>query len=801
MTDILASLNGPQREAVTDFEHPLLVLAGAGSGKTRVITSKIAYAISEMGYRPWEILAVTFTNKAAKEMRERVEAMCGGVMNGLEMRTFHSFGAYLLRRYGERIGLSESFNIYDDEDSVSLLQHLYPNAKKQELRPYAKFISKAKDKGEDVDYPDFSYEEGKCPDFRTRYRAYERALEEVGCVDFADLIVKTNRLLVENPDVREHLNRRFRMILVDEYQDSNGSQFNLLRNLAGPDTQVVVVGDDDQSIYRFRGAEIQNILNFPNDYPGTRTIKLEENYRSTSAILRIASSVIKNNRGRHEKTIFTRQGEGSKPELYSCLDSRDEALRVASIIRKDGNYNSTCVLYRTNAQSSEFETVFTNQRIPYQVIGALRFYDREEVKDMLALVSFLLNPRDVIAFRRMVNKPSRGIGAQSQEKVIALSEHLMDAMDEAIKTSVVSGKAKSGIQAFRDACIEAGDVIDKGVPQADFANFLMRRFGLYDYYNAEPDKMVRKTRMDNLSAFANAMSSVAPGREGLQNFIEKITLDNTVLGDDDPRDRDGVKLMTMHTVKGLEFDRVFVTGLEEAIMPGVGDVSDEDTEEERRIFYVAVTRARKELYMTYAGKRQTFGQWNYQRPSRFLGEIPAGYYKGELRNSSQGGYLDRFAFEPRWGAGGGYGSSRFEPKTARIENRPSWSSGVSLPPTKKSVKLVKAAEFKVGDRVVNPENREAGTVTKVDVRPVGTQISVRFDSGKSAIYNAAFAKLTRESAKVEWKKGDRIRIDSTGDGCVTEVSERNGKTILRVRFDDGNLGLFNSSSPAVHQLK
>ena len=796
MSDILSSLNSPQLDAVTDFDNPLLVLAGAGSGKTRVITSKIAYAIAEKNYRPWQILAVTFTNKAAKEMRERVEALCGGPMPGLEMRTFHSFGAYLLRRYGERIGLPSSFNIYDDEDSVALLASLYPNAKKQELRPYAKFIGKAKDKGQDVDYPDFAYEESKCPDFRTRYRAYEKALVDVGCVDFADLIVKTNRLLVENPDIRRQLNDRFRLILVDEYQDSNGSQFNLLRNLAGEGTQVVVVGDDDQSIYRFRGAEIKNILNFPNDYPGTRTIKLEENYRSTSSILRIASSVIKNNRGRHEKTIFTRQGEGRKPELYSCLDARDEALRVASIIRREGHYNSTCVLYRTNAQSNEFETVFTGQRIPYQVIGALRFYDREEVKDMLALISFLLNPRDVIAFRRMINKPSRGIGTQSQERVISLNEHLMDAMDEAIRTGAVSGKAKTGLQEFFGACIEAGTMIDREIPQEEFSRFLMERFGILALYDAEPDKTVRKTRMDNLSAFVNAMSSVAPGREGLQNFIEKITLDNTVLGDDDPRDRDGVKLMTMHTVKGLEFDRVFVTGLEEAIMPGSGDVGEDDIEEERRIFYVAVTRARKELYLSFAGKRQTFGHWNYQQPSRFLKEIPKDYYKGELRNSSQGGYLDRFAFEPRRSSSF---SDRFSDRTS-FENRPSWASGVSLPPTKKSVKLVKGNEFKVGDRVVNPDNREAGTVTKVDVRAVGTQITVSFDSGRSSIYNAAFAKLEREGEKVSWSAGDRVEIDNTGVGSVVDVSERNGRTILRVRFDNGNLGLFNSSSSAVHKL-
>ena len=791
MNDILSTLNQPQIEAVTDFENPLLVLAGAGSGKTRVITSKVAYAIKERGYRPYSILAVTFTNKAAKEMRERVEGMCGDT-KGLEMRTFHSFGAYLLRRYGERLGLPASFNIYDDEDSLSLLQSIYPNAKKTELRPYAKLISKAKDKGHDVDYPDFEYEESKCPDFRTRYRAYERKLEEVGCVDFADLIVKTNRLLVENPDVREQLQRRFRLILVDEYQDSNGSQFNLLSNLVGPNTQIVVVGDDDQSIYRFRGAEIENILSFPKNYPGTRVIKLEENYRSTPSILKIASAVIKNNKGRHEKTIFTRQPDGMKPELFGCLDSKDEALRVASVINRDKDYNNTCILYRTNAQSSEFETIFAGLKIPYQVIGALRFYDREEVKDMLALISFILNPRDVIAFRRMINKPTRGIGAQSQDKIIALSDHLMDAMEEAIETNVVSGKAKAGVESFLSYCKEANELIDKGLEQVEFANFLLKRFGIEEYYSAESDKQIKRTRLENLSAFVNSMSDVSPGREGLTNYLERITLDNTVLGNEDPRVKEGVKLMTIHTVKGLEFDRVFVTGLEEALMPGIDPV-DEDVEEERRLFYVAVTRARRELYLTYSRSRQTFGQWNHQTPSRFLKEIPKEYYEGTLDKSDLGGYTNRFTFEPR--VKNQEFSNRF------VENKPSWAKGISLPPTKKSVKLIKSVDFKVGDRVVEPEKKEHGVIESVNVTAIGTKITVKYDSGKVSTYNAAFARLQMEEKEIEWNVGDRISVDGVGSGKVIEVRKsNNGTASLRVSFDRGGMGLYKASAASVHKL-
>nr|MCR5731917.1 ATP-dependent helicase [Sphaerochaetaceae bacterium] len=286
------------------------------------------------------------------------------------------------------------------------------------------------------------------------------------------------------------------------------------------------------------------------------------------------------------------------------------------------------------------------------------------------------------------------------------------------------------------------------------------------------------------------------GREGLTNFIEKITLDNTVLGDDDPRDKDGVKLMTIHTVKGLEFDRVFVTGLEEALIPGI-DVTEEDVEEERRLFYVAVTRARKELYMSHSGSRQTFGQWNRQMPSRFLREIPREYYTGSLDRSDLGGFTNRFAFEPRRDSF----SNRFASRpSSSIENRPSWAQGVSLPPTKKSVKLIKSADFKVGDRVVESEKREAGVVTSVEVTPMGTRLKVKYDNGKSATYNAAFARLERESEKVEWSVGDRISIDGMGSGKVTEVRSANGRTTLRVSFDRGGMGLYNAAAPTVHKL-
>ncbi len=732
MEDIIASLNEPQKEAVLDFEHPLLVLAGAGSGKTRVITSKVAYAIKEMGYRPWQILAVTFTNKAAKEMRERVEAMLPDTnINGLEMRTFHSLGAMLLRRYGMNIGLSSSFNIYDDTDSLQVLSNMYPEAKKQELRPYMRAISIAKDRSYDPDHPKLMEAASRLPDFRNRYSAYEAALRRAGCVDFADLICRTNELLETNKEVRDRLRSQYKLILVDEYQDSNGAQFRMLSSLVGPDTQIVVVGDDDQSIYRFRGAEIQNILHFPEDYQGARVIKLEENYRSTKSILKIASSVIANNKGRHEKTIFTNNEEGNKPELMKCLDAKDEALRIASILRMDRDYSSTAVLFRTNAQSVDFETVFASLGIPHQVIGALRFYDREEVKDVLSLISFILNPRDQIAFTRIINKPARGIGKVALERIMALNEDFALALEEALKSGTVTGKAKSGVEDFLSALKEAIEKLDSETPAVEFLTFIIERFGIKKLYEGEEDPNIRKSRLENLSALVNAVGGVNPGREGLISFLETITLDSTTLGNSDPRDEEGVKLMTMHTTKGLEFDRVFVTGLEEEMIPGSrSDLGDDDIEEERRLFYVAVTRARKLLYLSYTERRMVWGYWSNQNPSRFLREIPENCYNGKIEDKKAAfdRYQSRFAFEPR------------------RENKPAWGNNIiSTPksvPVKPAVKVVKKVEWKPGDKCLSPDYGK-GCISAIEERNGKKVISVKYDNGKTARYIAAFANLTK----------------------------------------------------------
>lgn len=731
MTSLLSSLNEMQKEAVLDFNNPLLVLAGAGSGKTRVITSKIAYAIKEMNYSPYRILAVTFTNKAAKEMRERINSMIPDEnIAGLEMRTFHSFGAYVLRRYGSKIGLNDSFTIYDDEDSLNLLCNAFPDEKKGDLREYMKQISKAKDKGYNSSSSELNGLAYHMQGFRTYFAAYENALRKSGCVDFADLIIRTTELLEQNDDVREYFQQRFKLILVDEYQDTNASQFKLLKCLVGKDTQLVVVGDDDQSIYKFRGAEIKNILSFEYYYPNTRIIKLEENYRSTKNILRVASSVIKNNKGRHDKTIFTNNEAGELPELISSIDADEEALKVRMLISRLPNYKSVAILYRTNAQSREFETVLSRFRIPYEVVGALRFYEREEIKDALALFSIILNPHDRISFLRIINKPARGIGKAALEQILSYSDHLIDSLEFAIKDNKLSGKAKSGATAFLDMYKKGCELLNNNCDLKDFAIFMLDASGLKKLYEDEKDETIRRGRLENLSSLVNALEKIAPGREGLISFLESITLDRTTLGDNQEENEDSVKLMTMHNTKGLEFDTVFVTGLEDGIMPSVREGSEiDDVEEERRLFYVAVTRAKKKLFLTFASKRMLWGSWNSQKPSRFLKEIPKNFYKGEIETANAS-YTNHFAFEPR---------------RSNITNTPSWAQNIVKTPTKtksSEVKVVKNVNYEVGDRVISPDYGRGEIISK-EIKNGKTVIRVRFEKGNVALFNTMYANLTK----------------------------------------------------------
>ena len=620
MSDYLEKLNPKQYEAVVNQGHPLLILAGAGSGKTRVITSKIAYLVEHCGTQPSSILAVTFTNKAAGEMRDRVANFLGytGDMKSYELpmiRTFHSFGAWILRRNSEYAGLSPNFSIYDDSDMVSLLKSLEKGGSKRDIKLYANLISRAKDfgLGPDDDLTEVTFD----PDFPAVYKAYHEKLDSIGNVDFGDLILKTVELLKNNREIQERLSRKFQVILVDEYQDSNIAQFELLKLLAGDGRSLTVVGDDDQSIYKFRGAEVQNIIGFPEYFSGTKVIKLEQNYRSTAPILSLASAVVDKNKGRLGKRLWTARKGGQKPVLSYFNMAQEEAEYCASLVAKDKV--ETAILYRTNAQSRLFESVFTRLAIPYRIVGSLRFYEREEIKDTLAWMAFLVNPKDQISFQRIINKPARGIGKATVDKILASEgENIATRLKAYVEGS--KGKSKAALEEFLEIYSGLSTQLAQSAENlSGLINEILRSSGLLEYYKAE-DKEERTYKVDNLIELSNAASEFPAGSEGITQFLENIELDT---GASQTDENARVTLITMHNTKGLEFDRVIITGLEDQLFPGRGSEDEEEIEEERRIFYVSITRARNELYMTSCRQRMIWGKSQFCSPSRFLDEIPS----------------------------------------------------------------------------------------------------------------------------------------------------------------------------------
>lgn len=537
--ELLAQLNEEQRKAVMINEGSLLVFAGAGSGKTRVITTKIAYAIEKLGIQPWQILAVTFTNKACKEMKERVSSFVGEEKGSQVMiKTFHSFGVWLLRRYGTRVGLNENFKIYDDDDSVTLLSQEFAGAEvnRKTLAEYYKKISILKDKMQ---------KPNKMDERLTRcYTKYQSALARTGNVDFADMIIKSIELLQKDTEVKQHVHNRFKMILVDEYQDSNTAQFLLLKELVGPNTFVCAVGDDDQSIYRFRGAEVQNILDFANQFPNTQKVVLGKNYRCTQNILSAANDVITKNSTRVKKALSAEKQGGQLPQVYYLNTGRDEADKVVEILKnvhlKDSSaYNNSAVLYRTNAQSKDFEDRFMLNSIPYHLVGSLRFYDREEVRDCIALISLLSNPKDSVAYQRMINKPARKVGDTSIGKILEYSHSnlmvdgdLIQSSKNSIEEGLIRGGAVGGVTEFLNAyfeCQKQFGVISNG----ELLEKMLSDFGILDYYrkrDKDEHNDVNK-RTDNLDQLVSmlSLSEFSDGQEGINAFLEFAALDPSSL--------------------------------------------------------------------------------------------------------------------------------------------------------------------------------------------------------------------------------------------------------------------------------
>lgn len=652
--DYLDVLNPEQKAAVVHEGSPLLILAGAGSGKTRVITTKIAWLIKERNISPYSILSVTFTKKAANEMKERAiqlepeAAKC-------QIRTFHSFGSWFLRKYHEYAGVESSFTVYDDDDMVTIIKNACPTLNKKEVNVAAHQISLAKDyclgPSDDLSVIGSEF------DLNEIYSAYEKRLRATGNVDFGDLIMLPVKILEKNKEVAAEIHSRFNVIMVDEYQDSNIAQYRLLQEISGIkdgyNNYVCVVGDDDQSIYHFRGAEVENILTFPEKFPGTQVIKLERNYRSTEKILNAASTIVNKNSNRLGKTLIAERGDGSQPVLIFVPDQTTEASFCADLIGKSvaagSKYSDWALLYRTNAQSLSFEKEFLHRKIPYKVVGSLKFFEREEIKDTLAYLSLVANPKDEVSYRRIVNKPARGIGEKTQDKILeaALDYVTMsddstdvvlsykDLVEESKKMAdSLSKKAKEGINEF----IKLYDIL-KGAfdPQKKLSEFIERVImdsGLMDYHKSS-DEIEGTSRAENLQELINSAEPYACTIEGLVDFLDAINLDRALeLSEEEEIGDDFVTLITLHNTKGLEYNKVIITGLEDGVFPRMDKVGPE-LEEERRLFYVGITRAKDELYITSAAKRVMYGSWQFMRPSQFLkdtggifkvlGNVPYGF--------------------------------------------------------------------------------------------------------------------------------------------------------------------------------
>ena len=639
MQDILKGLNDKQYEAVINTEGPCLVIAGAGSGKTKVLTHKIAYLIGEKGAKPWDILAITFTNKAANEMKERIANLVGDDAKDIWMGTFHSICVRILRRFIDRIGFDSSFIIFDTSDQRTLVKNcmkdLAIDDKLFNDRSVLSEISNAKNEMlEPEQYTARSNGDFRKEKIATVYELYQKRLKENNAIDFDDIINYTIKILMENPDVLEYYANKFKYVLVDEYQDTNKAQFTLVTLLASKNGNITVVGDNDQGIYSFRGADISNILNFERDFPGTKIIKLEQNYRCTGNILKAANSVIKNNEVKYKKELWTENEEGNLPNVYQAENEYDEATYIVTQIEhlkreEYYKYSDFSILYRMNTQSRAIEDILRRENVPYKIVGGLKFYERKEIKDIIAYLRLIQNSADNLSLKRIINEPKRGIGKTSLDKVEALAEQNETSMYEVIKHADQYGLNRVYLNSreFINVIEELKDKKDKLVI-SELIKTTLKKTG-YTKALEEENTIEAENRIENLEEFLTVAIEFEEeyAENSLSQFLEGITLSSDI--DNVEEDEDSVTLMTLHSAKGLEFPVVFLVGMEEGIFPGYKSISEpKELEEERRLCYVGITRAKEHLYLTCSKQRTIFGSTSYNPVSRFLKEIPEELLEG-----------------------------------------------------------------------------------------------------------------------------------------------------------------------------
>ena len=631
MQEILNGLNDKQYESVINTEGPLLVIAGAGSGKTKVLTHKIAYLIQEKNVLPWNILAITFTNKAANEMKERITGLVGETAKDIWMGTFHSICVRILRKHIEQIGYDSSFIIFDTSDQKSLikkcLKELQIDDKQFSEKSVQAEISNAKNEMlEPEQYAFKAHGDFRREKIATVYELYQKRLKENNAIDFDDIINFTIKIFNEKPEIANYYSSKFRYILVDEYQDTNKSQFTLVKMLAEVHQNITVVGDNDQGIYSFRGADISNILNFEKDFKNTKIIKLEQNYRCTGNILKAANAIIKNNETKYEKKLWTQNDEGTLPKVYSADNEYDEASFIVdqiSRLKENYKYSDFAVLYRMNTQSRAIEDILRREAIPYKMVGGLKFYERKEIKDIISYLRLAQNPSDNLSLMRVINEPKRGIGKTSLDQVEQMANHHETSMYEIIKDANLYGLNRVYLKSrdFIDLIEDARNKKDT-MSVSEFIQYMLKKSG---YIKAlEDEKTIEaENRIENLEEFLTVAIEFEKeeAENTLQDFLEGMTLSSDI--DNVEETEDSVTLMTLHSAKGLEFPVVFLVGMEEGIFPGYRAIGEpEAIEEERRLCYVGVTRAREKLFLTCSKMRTVFGSTSCNLPSRFLEEIP-----------------------------------------------------------------------------------------------------------------------------------------------------------------------------------
>ncbi|MFF1731515.1 DNA helicase PcrA [Streptomyces sp. NPDC058247] len=758
---LLDGLNTNQKAAVVHGGSPLLIVAGAGSGKTRVLTHRIAYLLGERGVHPGQILAITFTNKAAGEMKERVESLVGPRANAMWVSTFHSACVRILRRESKKLGFTSSFSIYDAADSKRLMalvcRDLDLDPKKFPPKSFSAKISNLKN--ELIDEEDFAGQaaDGFEKTLAQAYAMYQSRLREANALDFDDLIMTTVHLLRAFPDVAEHYRRRFRHVLVDEYQDTNHAQYALVRELVGsadsgraedeppraddlPPAELCVVGDADQSIYAFRGATIRNILQFEEDYPDATTILLEQNYRSTQTILSAANAVIERNESRRPKNLWTNAGAGAQITGYVADTEHDEAQFVADEIdrltdARDAKAGDVAVFYRTNAQSRVFEEIFIRVGLPYKVVGGVRFYERKEVRDVLAYLRVLANPEDSVPLRRILNVPKRGIGDRAEAMIDALSQREKISFPQALRrvdeAYGMAARSTNAVKRFNTLMEDLRTIVESGAGPATVLEAVLERTGYLAELQSSTDPQ-DETRIENLQELAavalefeqesatadgatdGATDGAAEGEASvgtLSEFLERVALvaDSDQIPDEEDDGSGVITLMTLHTAKGLEFPVVFLTGMEDGVFPHMRSLGQvKELEEERRLAYVGITRARERLYLTRSTLRSAWGQPSYNPPSRFLEEIPDAH----LEWKRTGAMAPAKSAGPTSGIAASLSSSRSRSTPAFATRRATEKPVVAL---------------SVGDRVTHDQ---FGLGTVVGVKGTGTNAEATVDFGE-----------------------------------------------------------------------